>query len=139
MNRPNPRARTADRGSAAVETMLATPALVLLALAALAAHHLISAAMVADSAAHAAARAATLERTPATAQAAATVAATDVTTANTATCSAHTLSADLHGLQSGATVRTTVTCHVDLVALFGLTWDVTGSSAAMVDRYRGTP
>ncbi|GAA1109949.1 MULTISPECIES: TadE/TadG family type IV pilus assembly protein [Nocardiopsis] len=128
-----------DEGSAAVEVTLATPLLVFLALAGLAAHHLISAAMVADSAAHAAARAATLERTVPDAQAAASIAAADVATQNTTTCSTHEMAADLHGLGPGAVVEATVTCQVDLTVIFGLTLPVTGSGTAVVDRYRGAP
>ena len=60
-----------DRGSATAEFAIMVPALVLLALLALLAHHLVAARMGSDTAAHAAARAATLERTPAAAHTAA--------------------------------------------------------------------
>lgn len=132
------RIRPEDRGSAVVEVMLATPALVLLALAAFAAYQAISAVMVADSAAHAAARSATLERTAAQAETAAASSAADITEPST-TCSTHSLNTDLQGLQPGMTVHTTVTCKVDLTPLFGVTLDVAGSGAAVVDQYRGTP
>src|SRR5699024_6043940 len=52
-----------DRGSATAEFAIMVPALVLLDLLALLAHHLVAARMVSDTAAHAAASAATLECT----------------------------------------------------------------------------
>lgn len=136
-HRTTPRGRS-DRGSATVEVMLGTPGLVLLALAGFAAYQAISAVMVADSAAHAAARSATLERTAPAAEAAAATSAADITESSTS-CSTHSLSTDLQGLQPGVTVHTRVVCSVDLTPLFGLTLHVTGSGAAVVDQYRGTP
>jgi len=137
------RMRNPDEGSATAEFAIMVPALVLLALLALLAHHLVAARMGSDTAAHAAARAATLERTPAAAHAAAETAVDEALRTHGVACAEYDLVLDTAGLSPGATVTATVSCTADLAQLTGLglpgTTTVDGDATSVVDTYRSTP
>lgn len=139
----SPRTPRCDRGSATAEFAIMVPALVLLALLALLAHHLVAARMGSDTAAHAAARAATLERTPAAAHTAAESAVQEALRTHGVACDDYDLDLDTRGLAPGATVSATVSCTADLSQLTGLglpgTTTVEGGATSVVDTYRSTP
>ena len=139
----SPRTPHHDRGSATAEFAIMVPALVLLALLALLAHHLVAARMGSDTAAHAAARAATLERTPAAAHTAAETAVEEALRTHGVACADYDLALDTAGLAPGATVTATVSCTADLSQLTGLglpgTTTVEGDATSVVDTYRSTP
>ncbi|MBE2997176.1 pilus assembly protein [Nocardiopsis sp. HNM0947] len=132
-----------DGGSATAEFAIMVPALVLLALLALLAHHVVAARMGSDTAAHAAARAATLERTPAAAHTAAETAVEEALRTHDVACADYDLALDTAGLAPGATVTATVSCTADLSQLTGLglpgTTTVEGDATSVVDTYRSTP
>ena len=134
-------AAPADRGSASVEIVLATPVLVILMLLAVAGGRLASARGEVDTAARDSARAASLARSSAAAERDGRAAAEATLADRHVTCRDLTLAIDLTDFQPGGTVTSTVTCAVELSDLTGLglpgTRTVSSHFVAAVDRFRG--
>ncbi|GAA3372064.1 pilus assembly protein [Streptomyces antimycoticus] len=139
--------RLDDHGSAAVETAIIAPALILLLLVIAAFGRVHLAQGKADSAARAAARTASLARDPATAQQQARQAAMDSLDADGLRCSDVTIHVDTSGLSApigqSATVTATVACTAPLgdLAVPGLpgSKQLTSSFTSVVDQYRARP
>lgn len=132
--------RPAARGSATVELALLAPLLVAFALLVVGLGRLAGARMTVEDAAHQAARAATLARDPATATTQAQTAAARTLDGQRPPCARHNVRVDTAGLRPGVTVRTEVTCRMrlrDVAMILPGTTTVAGSSAAVVDYYRG--
>lgn len=134
-------AAPADRGSASVEIVLATPVLVSLMLLAVAGGRLASARGEVDTAARDSARAASLARSSAVAERDGRAAAEATLADRHVTCRDLTVAIDLTDFQPGGTVTSTVTCAVELRDLTGLglpgTRMVSSHFVAAVDRFRG--
>ncbi|MFD6951701.1 TadE/TadG family type IV pilus assembly protein [Nocardiopsis sp. NPDC060348] len=132
-----------DRGSASVELVLLTPALLAFALLMVLAGRVVDAGSTADQVAHSAARAASLERTAAAAEAAASSTAASSLAENGLACGDHTVTLDHGGLTPGGAVTAVVECRVGLDGLTGLgvpgTYTVTGDATVVVDTFRGQP
>ncbi|WP_243088263.1 TadE/TadG family type IV pilus assembly protein [Streptomyces sp. 891-h] len=132
-----------ERGSAAVEAALLTPALVMLLSLALAAGLLVRAGNEVDAAAKAAARAASISRSPAAAQRAAYAAARDSLSGQIA-CASTQIRADTSALNvpvgQVSKVTVTVRCTVDYSDLLmpGVPGSktLTSSFSSTVDRFR---
>ena len=130
-----------DAGSASMELVLITPAVLVLLLFVVAGGRLVLARERVDAAARDAARAGTIARNPTAAQADAT------STANTrladagVTCRVVDVKVDVTDFRPGGTVTTTVVCTVDLadLTLLGVPGTRTISSTAVetVDTFRG--
>ncbi|CAM5676112.1 Membrane protein OS=Streptomyces antimycoticus OX=68175 GN=SANT12839_101180 PE=4 SV=1 [Streptomyces antimycoticus] len=140
--------RSLDRGSAAVETAIIAPALILLLLVIAAFGRVHLAQGKADSAARAAARTASLARDPATAQQQARQAAMDSLDADGLRCSDVTISVDTSGLsapigQSSHCDRRSSACTAPLgdLAVPGLpgSKELTSTFTSVVDQYRARP
>ncbi|MFF4741634.1 TadE/TadG family type IV pilus assembly protein [Streptomyces sp. NPDC001268] len=144
MNRPQPQHRTAvDKGSAAVEMVLATPLLVLVLLTVVALGRVADARLIVSDAAHQAARAASLARTDTEAHASAqSIAHTTFTDAHSA-CTHPRVTIDTDGLTPGSSTAATVTCTADLGDLTHIgmpgTVTITGTAHSPVDRFRSSP
>lgn len=132
-----------DRGSASVELVLLTPALLAFALLMVLAGRVADANSTADQVAHSAARAASLERSVAAAEGAASSTAASSLAENGLSCGDHTVTLDHGGLTPGGAVTAVVECHVGLSGLTGLgvpgTLTVTGDATVVVDTFRGQP
>ncbi|OOC53274.1 TadE family protein [Nocardiopsis sinuspersici] len=132
-----------DRGSASVELVLLTPALLAFALLMVLAGRVVDARATAEEVAHAAARAASLERTVAAAETAASGTAASSLAENGLACGDHTVALDHGGLAPGGAVTAVVECRVGLGDLTGLgvpgTYTVTGDATVVVDTFRGRP
>jgi len=130
-----------ERGSAAVELVLATPVLVALMLLAVAGGRLASARGEVDAAARDSARAASIARTPAAAERDGRAAAEATLNNQHVTCRTLTVTVDVTEFQPGGTVTSTVACAVALGDLTGLglpgTRTISTSFVAPVDRFRG--
>ncbi|MER6386210.1 TadE/TadG family type IV pilus assembly protein [Streptomyces sp. NPDC001233] len=126
-----------DGGSAAVELVLATPLLILLALVAVAFGKLAGARLDADEAAHQAARAASLARTAEQARSDAGAAARRSLSGAGSSCTGPRINPALGTFTPGGVVRVSVTCRAALDVPGMPSMDVTASSASVVDQYRG--
>lgn len=128
-----------ERGSAAVELVLVTPALVVLLLFVVFAGRLSSARADVDRAARDAARAASLARTPADAVSAAE-ATTRTALGQAVACARLDVSADVTDFSPGGTVTTSVTCTVALSDVAGLrvpgSTTLQSSFAERIDTFR---
>ncbi|MEY9969287.1 Flp pilus assembly protein TadG [Streptacidiphilus sp. MAP12-16] len=130
-----------DRGSAATETALIMPLLIMLLLLSIGSGRLVSARQDVDQAAHAAARAASLARSPGEAvRAAQQAAATALASAGLA-CShldANISTADYH---PGGQVGVSLACTASLSGLTGVPMPghhtVQATSTSVIDTYRG--
>ncbi|WP_435106821.1 TadE/TadG family type IV pilus assembly protein [Nocardiopsis synnemataformans] len=130
-----------DRGSASVELVLLTPALLAFALLMVLAGRVADANSTADQVAHSAARAASLERSVAAAEAAASGTAASSLAENGLVCGDHSVTLDHGGLTPGGAVTAVVECRVGLSGLTGLgvpgTLTITGDATVVVDTFRG--
>lgn len=144
MNRRTRTRRAADRGSAAVETAILAPALIMLLLLIAAFGRVHLAQGKADSAARTAARTASLARDPATARQQARQAALDSLNTAGLHCSAVSVTVDTSGLTAplgqASTVTATVSCTTTLgdLALPGLPGSkrLESTFTSVVDQYR---
>jgi Flp pilus assembly protein TadG len=131
---------SAQRGSASVELVLATPVLVALMLLAVAGGRLASSRGEVDAAARDSARAASLARSAAAAQRNGQAAAAATLADRHVTCQSLAVTIDLTDFRPGGAVASTVGCTVGLGDLTGLglpgVRTVTATFAAPVDRYR---
>ena len=131
-----------DRGSATLELVLLTPALVMLLLLVVAGGRIVEARGQVDGTAREAARAASIARTSSEA----TTAATQIAQARLAsaglTCQSLTVDTNTARFQPGGSVTTTITCTVDLSDLVALTIPgsrtLTASATEPIDVYRRT-
>ncbi|MFG1879327.1 TadE/TadG family type IV pilus assembly protein [Sphaerisporangium sp. NPDC049003] len=103
-----------DRGASAVELVLLTPLLILLALLTVATGRLVAARLEVNNAAHQAARAASIARTPASAAAAARSAAEAALKGRRVTCVGRSVNVELGSFRPGGKVTVAVTCRVRL-------------------------
>jgi Flp pilus assembly protein TadG len=110
-----------DQGSATLELVLLTPALVLLLLLVAAGGRLEQTRGEIDGTAREAARAASIGRTPLEAQTNATAIATTRLADKAITCQDLSVVTDTSRFLAGGSVTTTITCTVDLADLVGLT------------------
>src|SRR3954447_21158169 len=103
-----------DRGSATLELVLLTPALIALLLLVAAGGRIEQARGQLDGTAREAARAASVARTPADAQAGAATIANDRLGSVGITCSGLSITTDTSQFRAGGSVTTSVTCNVQL-------------------------
>ncbi|MEV6819983.1 TadE family protein [Nocardiopsis dassonvillei] len=133
----------ADRGSATVELVLLTPALLAFAMLMVLAGRVADANSTADQVAHSAARAASLTRSVAAAEAAASGTAASSLAENGLACGNHSVTLDHGGLTPGGAVTAVVECRIGLGDLTGLgvpgTMTITGDATVVVDTFRGQP
>lgn len=137
-----PAHRDPERGSAAVEAVLLTPLLILIALVVVALGRLVDTRLVINDSAHQAARAASLARSDTAARSAAQRTATDALRQAGAVCAHPNVLVTTGGLRAGGTVAAKVTCTADLgdltkSAMPGAV-DLTASAYSPVDTYRST-
>ena len=137
MSRPS---RT-DSGSASMELVLITPAVLVLLLLTVAGGRLVLARERVDAAARDAARAGTIARSPITAQSDATRAADTRLAEAGVTCRTLDVNVDVTNFRPGGTVSTTISCTVDLsdLTLLGVpgTRTITSTAVETVDSLRG--
>jgi Flp pilus assembly protein TadG len=130
-----------DRGSAAVELVLATPVLVALMLLAIAGGRLASTRAEVDAAARDGARAASIARSPAAAEHDGQAAAEATLADRGLSCSNLTVTIDTTAFRPDGIVAATVGCDVDLSDLTGLglpgARTLSARFAQPVDAYRG--
>ena len=130
-----------DRGSAAVELVLITPALLVMLAFVVFLGRTTAAAADVQAAARDSARAASLARTPNSARTAGTSSAAASIDADGVTCRQLSTVVDTSQFRAGGSVKTTVTCEVALgdVSLLGVapTRLVSASFTAPVDQFRG--
>ena len=130
-----------NSGSASMELVLITPAVLVLLLLTVAGGRLVLARERVDAAARDAARAATIARSPAAASADATQAADARLAESGVTCRTLDVKVDVADFRPGGTVTTTISCSVDLsdLTLLGVPGTRTITSAAVdtVDTLRG--
>jgi Flp pilus assembly protein TadG len=134
--------RGLDRGSASLELVLVTPALVLLLLLVVAGGRIEQARGQLDGTAREAARAASIARTSAGARRAAIELASRRLADQHLTCGALTIVTDTADFHAGGSVSTTVRCITDLSDLVGLGLPgsrvLTASATEPIDVYRRT-
>ena len=132
-----------ERGSATVELVLLTPALVLLALVAFAFGRVVDARILVEDAAHSAARAASLTTSAARPSRPPAGPPPTALAASGAGCADPTVQVDHDGLAPGSTVTATVTCYARLgdLSTTGLPGTLTldAASTSPVDAHRSTP
>lgn len=138
---PKRRAAGPDDGSAAVETVLLAPLLILVLLVAITVGRLESARLHVDAAASSASRSASLARSPSGAQTAARAEAARALASAGVSCPHPQVSVDTTAFRPGGVVKVTVTCHADLGDLVGMGFmpldtSITKTSVSQVDRYR---
>jgi Flp pilus assembly protein TadG len=130
-----------ERGSAAVELVLATPILVALMLFAVAGGRLSSTRAEVDAAARDGARAASIARSPGTAERDGQAAAEAALADRGLSCSNLTVTVDTTDFRPGGIVAATVGCDVDLSDLTGLglpgARTLSAHFAEPVDAFRG--
>ena len=130
-----------ERGSASMELVLITPAVLVLLLFVVAGGRLVLARERVDAAARDAARAGTIARNASTAQADARRAADDRLADAGVTCRTLDVNVDITNFRPGGTVATTISCTVDLadLTLLGVpgTRTVTSTAVETVDTLRG--
>jgi len=140
MRRPT-RSRSASRGSATVELVLAAPILILLLWFLVYCGRMSDSRLRIEDAAHQAARAASLDRDPAAARTDARSTAANALAAGGITCRSFAV-ATSGTLEPGSTVTASVTCTVGLSDLALLhvpgSQTLTARFSAPVDTYRGT-
>jgi Flp pilus assembly protein TadG len=133
---------TAQRGSASLELVLVTPALVLLLLLVVAGGRIEQARGQIDGTAREAARAASIARTSTEARTAATQLASRRLADQHLTCGSLTVVTDITEFHAGGSVTSTVRCTVDLSDLIGLgvpgSRVLTASATEPIDVYRRT-
>jgi len=135
------RSRRPDDGMAVVETVVLTPILIVVLLAAVMAGRFESARLHVDTAASNAARAASLARSPAGADAAGLAEAHRSLSDAGVACPSPHVTVDTAGFRPGGVVKVSLTCHVDVGDLAGMAFlplntAITKTSVAPVDRYR---
>ena len=139
-HRPACRRPDAERGSAPVELVLITPAILLLLLLVVAGGRIVQAENQVESAARDAARAGTIARSPGAARRAATDVATSLPPGGES-CRSFDVAVDTSRFGPGGTVSTTVTCVVGLADLASLripgSKTVAARATETVDAYRG--
>ncbi len=139
---PELAARRVEDGSASVEMVLLTPALLVLLLLVVGGGRLAGTRGQVDAAARDAARAGTVARSPGDARRDALEAARTRLDTGSVGCRALTVAVDTDGFRAGGQVVTTVTCTVDLGDLTFLgvpgTRTVTATAVEPVDTFRGT-
>lgn len=132
-----------ERGSAATELALLTPALIVVLLLMVAFGRIARGRADVDSAARDAARAATLARSPDSAQAMAEQAAEATLTTEGLSCRRFHVVMDLGDFRPGGLVAADVTCDVDLADLTLLrlpgSKTIRSRSVSVVDRFRQAP
>lgn len=130
-----------ERGSASMELVLITPAVLLLLLFVVAGGRLVLSRERVDAAARDAARAGTIARSAPTAQADARRAANARLAEAGVTCRTLDVHVDLTDFRPGGTVTTTINCTVDLadLTLLGVpgTRTITSTAVETVDTFRG--
>ena len=130
-----------DDGSAVVETVVLTPILIVVLLAAVMAGRFESARLHVDTAASNAARAASLARSPSAAQAAASAEARRSLADAGVACPSPRVTVDTARFRPGGVVKVSLTCHVDVGDLAGMGFlpldtAISKTSVAPVDLYR---
>lgn len=138
---PGPRRSDPDEGSAAVETVVLVPILLLVLLVAIAVGRLESARLHVDAAAGSAARSASLARSPSGAQADARAEAARALASAGVSCPHPQVSVDTAAFRPGGVVKVTVTCRADLGDLAGMGFlpistAISRTSVSQIDRYR---
>lgn len=130
-----------EQGSAVIETAVIVPLLVLLMFLVVVAGRVGDAREVVAGVAAEAARAASVRDDPASAQRAAVRVARRSVSRRALACSSLDVDARVGSLAPGGSVRVRVSCGVSLSELTGLRLPgnrrISGSAAAVVDRYRG--
>lgn len=138
--RVRPRER-GESGSAAVELVLVTPLLVLLAMLIVTAGRLVQARLEVDSAAAQGARAASLARDPATATADAAAVVQSALASQHLTCGGLAVNTDTGSFRPGGQVTVQVSCTVSLAGLALLhvpgAETLTSQAASPIDKFRG--
>lgn len=131
-----------ERGSATLELVLLTPALIALLLLVAAGGRIEGARGQLDGTAREAARAASIARTPAAAQAAAAEVANGRLGSTRIACGGLSVTTDTSQFRAGGSVRTTITCNVQLSDLVGIALPgsrtLTATATEPVDLYRRT-
>jgi Flp pilus assembly protein TadG len=130
-----------DDGSAAVETVILVPILLLVLLVAITVGRLESARLHVDAAAGSAARSASLARSPSGAQTAARAEAARALASAGMSCPHPQVAVDTAAFRPGGVVKVTVTCRADLGDLAGMGFvpidtAISRTSVSQVDRYR---
>lgn len=129
-----------ERGSASLELVLLTPALVLLLLLVAAGGRLEQARGQLDGTAREAARAASIARSAPNAESDAQALATQRLGDEGITCADLSVATDTSNFRAGGFVTTTVSCRVDLSDLFGLALPgsrtMTATATEPIDVYR---
>ena len=132
---------TGERGSASLELVLVTPALIALLLLVVAGGRLVQARGDVDAMARDAARAASVARSPAEAAARAEAMVRERVGSGGPQCREPAVLTDTAAFRSGGIVGVSVTCQVDLasVSLLGLsaTREIASSATEVVDERRG--
>jgi Flp pilus assembly protein TadG len=128
-----------DRGSATLELVLLTPALIALLLLVVAGGRIEQARGQLDGTVREAARAASVERTPAAAEASARLIADQRLATDGLTCGDLTVATNTSQFRSGGSVTTTITCNVQLSDLVGIalpgTRTLSASASEPIDTY----
>ena len=131
-----------DRGSATLELVLLTPALIALLLLVVAGGRIEQAGGQLDGTAREAARAASVARTPADAEAGAAAIARDRLESVGVTCRGLSINTDTSQFRAGGTVTTSIACDVQLSDLVGIglpgSRTLTASATEPIDIYRRT-
>lgn len=133
-----------DRGSATLELVTLTPALLLIVLVVIMAGRLAMAHQAVEAVAETAARTASIARTASAARSSATAAAADSLANQRLNCTSSTVNVDTSGFAkpvgTPATITATISCTVNLadLSLPGVpgSWDVTATASSPLDTYR---
>lgn len=130
-----------DDGSAVVETVVLTPILIVVLLAAVMAGRFESARLYVDTAASNAARAASLARSPSAAQAAVSAEVHRSLADAGVACPSPRVTVDTARFRPGGVVKVSLTCHADVGDLAGMGFlplnaAISKTSVAPVDLYR---